>query len=210
MPNRLLLIAQSPVLRYGIRMLVESTFPPGDVAEAENGLDVYGMARRFAPDLAIIQDALPGVTGMIAARMIQQLSAATRVIVLADDTELAERSAGGRQGVDALLPMGIEPVDFADVIRMFERTAAATGAEPIPALEIALLDGIARGMSPDAVALAAATPAERIETALAALMIRFKAVDCAGIVAGAVRRGWIDPQAQLPGAAPAISFAVAG
>ena len=208
-PNRLLLIAQSPVLRYGIQTLVESTWQVGDVAEAENSLEVYGLARRFAPDLAIVQDALPGVTGMISARMIQQLSASTRVIVLADDVELAERAAGGRQGVDALLPMAIEPIDLADVIRKFEHAPVATSAAQVPALEIALLDGIARGLTPEAVAEAISTPGVMIERALASLMLRFEAADCAGIVAGAIRRGWIDPQAKLPGGVPAISFAVA-
>lgn len=208
-PNRLLLIAQSPVLRYGIQTLVESNGPVGEVAEAGNALDVYGIAPRFAPDLVIVQDALPGVTGMLSARMIRQLTPATHVIVLADDVELAERAAGGTDSVDALLPMAIEPDELTETIRRFERAESETPMDDVPALEIALLDGLARGMSLQAIAAAIDASHDALADGLRALLARFDASNRAELFANVVRRGWIDPHVQPPAASPPISFAVA-
>ncbi len=208
-PNRLLLVAQSPVLRYGIQILVESTWALGAVAEAENTLEVYRLAARFAPDLAIVQDALPGVTGIISARLIRQLSPETRVIVLADKPDVASRAAGELHGVDALLPTAIEPDDLTEAVRGLERTRPGASKGDIPAIQIALLDGLSRGMSLGAIAAATGAAVESLNDGFASLLTRFEASDVTSLIVNAIRRGWIDPQAQLPGAGPTIGFAVA-
>jgi DNA-binding NarL/FixJ family response regulator len=208
-PNRLLLIAQSPVLRFGIQILVEASCPVGEIAEAENALDVFGAVPRFAPDLVIMQDALPGVTGMVSAGMIRQLAPDACVIVLADDIELAERVAGGTLAVDALLPTAIEPDDLTEAIREFDGETAASSPDQAPALEIAVLDGIARGISLETIAAKIDRPYESIAHAVQRLLVRFNAHDVAELIAAAVRRGWIDPHTQLPDRRDTVSFAVA-
>jgi DNA-binding NarL/FixJ family response regulator len=208
-PNRLLLIARSPVFRFGIQILVESSCRVGEIAEAENTLDVYTAASRFGPDLVIMQDALPGVTGMTSARMIRQLTPAARVIVLADNVELAERTAGGTFAVDALLPTAIEPDDLTEAIRRFDGGSVNSSADQASALEIAVLDGIAREISLEAIAAKIESSHESIANAFQKLLARFNARDGAELIAAAVRRGWIDPHTQLPDVRRAVSFAVA-
>ena len=208
-PNRLLLIARSPVFRFGIQILVESSCRVGEIAEAENTLDVYTTASRFGPDLVIMQDALPGVTGMTSARMIRQLAPAARVIVLADNVELAERTAGETFAVDALLPTAIEPDDLTEAIRRFDGGSVNSSVDQAPALEIAVLDGIAREISLEAIAAKIESSHESIANVFQKLLARFNARDGAELIAAAVRRGWIDPHTQLPDVRRAVSFAVA-
>jgi DNA-binding NarL/FixJ family response regulator len=208
-PNRLLLIARSPVFRFGIQILVESSCRVDEIAEAENALDVYTTASQFEPDLVIMQDALPGVTGMTSARMIRLLTPAARVIVLADNVELAERTAGGTLAVDALLPTAIEPDDLTEAIRRFDGVSVSPSEDQASALEIAVLDGIAREISFETIAAKSESSRESIANAFQKLLARFNARDGADLIAVAVRRGWIDPHTRPPGAGYAVSFAVA-
>ena len=197
------------MLRFGIRCLVESSFTVDQVAEAEHSLAAYALAPHFAPDLAIVQDALPGVTGMMSARMLRQLLPAACVIVLADNPELAARAAGDARGVDALLPTAIEPADLASAIREFERPPTAPPRIDASALEIALLDGLTRNATMESIGSMIGQPIEMLNDGLTSLLTRFEATDPASLIVNAIRRGWIDPQAQLPGAGPPVSFAVA-
>ena len=63
--HRLLLIAQSPVLRMGIKAILENVVELEHVLECGNALDAVPLLEAGAPDLVLIQDTLPGVTGQL-------------------------------------------------------------------------------------------------------------------------------------------------
>ena len=66
MQVRVLLVAQSPVLRIGLQGVLEAE-DYRIVAEAQNGLEATALASSHQPSLAVIQDALRGVSGVVAA-----------------------------------------------------------------------------------------------------------------------------------------------
>lgn len=205
-PSRLLLIAQSPVWRYALRLVVQSTWPTIESAEAGHALAAYQAVTEFEPDLTIIQDALPGVSGMIAGRMVRQLAPDGRVIVLTDDVEVALQAVGGAGGIDAVLPSAVEPDELAAAIDGF----ALARPEPprIAPLDVAVLDGVSRGLSLEAIEAGVGAGEDEIAASLAALRQQFDAMDALTLVANAVRCGWVDLHAHAPGGA-AITFAVA-
>ncbi|HKG25089.1 MAG TPA: response regulator, partial [Thermomicrobiales bacterium] len=108
MPERVLLVAQSPVLRIGIQGVIEAGEDFRIVAEAENGLQATAMAASHLPTLAIIQDALRGVSGVVVARAVRDVSPRTRIVVLTDEVDDERVVAAVVHGVDALLPAAID------------------------------------------------------------------------------------------------------
>jgi DNA-binding NarL/FixJ family response regulator len=206
----LLLIAQSPVWRYALQTVVQMDSPKIDVETADHSLAAYSVAPRFNPDLTIIQDALPGVSGMIAARMIRQIAPSSRVIVLADDVQLAIDVAGKAQSIDAVLPSASEPDDLNAAIRSFPpRVESSGGSFEATPLEIALLDGVSRGLSLEAIAAATGSSTDDLTRGLTVLHHMFGSAEPTTLVANAIRRGWIDLHVRVPGVNRPVSFAVA-
>jgi CheY-like chemotaxis protein len=206
-PSRLLLIAQSPVWRYALRMVVQSTWPQVESAEAEHALASFKTAPDFGPDLTIIQDALPGVSGLIAGRMVRQLAPEGRVIVLTDEVDVALGAVGGAGGVDAVLPSAVEPDDLAAAILGFEHLRPEV--PDVTPLDVAVLDGVSRGLSLEAIQFGTGADLADVIASLTALHRQFDSADALTLVANAVRRGWVDLHAHAPGGGAAITFAVA-
>ncbi|HEY8446238.1 MAG TPA: response regulator transcription factor [Thermomicrobiales bacterium] len=132
MRTRAVLVAQSPVLRIGIQGVLESTGDYAVVAEAENCLQATSAAIAHQPDVVLIQDALRGVAGIIAARAVREFAPRAAILVLTEDFSDRRVEAALRHGVDALLPAEIEGSALIAAIR---RTIA--GARPL--LELARL-----------------------------------------------------------------------
>ena len=159
---RLLLVAQSPVLRFGIRSVLESVVTIDAYAEASGALEAAAAARAAQPDLVVIHDALPGLTGTVAAGMLRQLLPHARIVLMSDDVEERHRAAAIRAGADSLLSMAIGPDEFASAMDGLIARSAPTQDDllvtdapatvmPTPA-QLAMLDGIARGLPVEEIA----------------------------------------------------------
>ena len=109
LPVRVLLLAQSHVLRFGIRGILDNAFTIERGAESDNALDAAAIAQPFAPNLVVIQYALPGVNGMLAARMLRDLVPSASIAILSDFTDDADIVQAVRHGAAALLSAAIEP-----------------------------------------------------------------------------------------------------
>src|SRR5688572_17996367 len=117
MPERVLLVAQSPVLRIGIQGVIEAGEDFRVIAEADNGLQATAMAASHQPTLAIIQDALRGVSGVVAARAVRDVSPRSRVVVLTDEVDDERIVAAVVHGVDSLLPAAIDSAGLVTALR---------------------------------------------------------------------------------------------
>ena len=117
MPERVLLVAQSPVLRIGIQGVIEAGEDFRVIAEADNGLQATAMAASHEPALEVIQDALRGVSGVVVARAVRDVSPRTRVAVLTDEVYDERIVAAVVHGVDALLPAAIDGGELVTALR---------------------------------------------------------------------------------------------
>src|SRR4051794_18087223 len=82
--HRLLLIAQSPVLRMGIRAILENVVEFEHVLECGNALEAVPLLEAGAPDVVLIQDTLPGVTGRLVADIARQKRPGAAIVLLVD------------------------------------------------------------------------------------------------------------------------------
>jgi len=76
---RIVIADDQTIVRQGLRALLETTPDFCVVGEAGDGLEAVALVERFEPDVLMIELALPGLSGLEAAR---RVSAQTRVVVL--------------------------------------------------------------------------------------------------------------------------------
>ena len=81
-PARILLADDHALVRRGVRLILQSEPDPTVVAEAGDGAEAVALARTHELDLAILDVAMPRMTGLQAAREISRRSPAPRILLL--------------------------------------------------------------------------------------------------------------------------------
>lgn len=79
---RVLLADDHKIVRKGFRAILARAMDIEIVAEARDGQDAIRLAKELAPDVVLMDIAMPGCDGIEAARRIQAASAAPRVVIL--------------------------------------------------------------------------------------------------------------------------------
>jgi PAS domain S-box-containing protein len=82
MSTRILLADDHPVMREGLRQFLTNLSEIEVIGEAEDGASVVEKAQELAPDLIIMDVAMPGLTGIEATRKIIQMSPTVKVLGL--------------------------------------------------------------------------------------------------------------------------------
>jgi len=86
---RVLMIDDHPIVRSGIRMLLEKAGNIEVVGEAERGNDAVNLVKRLKPDVLLLDMEMPGKTGVEVARELEAAELPVRVLALSahDDEE---------------------------------------------------------------------------------------------------------------------------
>lgn len=79
---KILLVDDHPVVRQGLRQVLEGNPEFTVVGEAADGKGALELADQLQPDVAILDLALPGLNGLEVARRIQQRQPKTRILIL--------------------------------------------------------------------------------------------------------------------------------
>jgi len=77
-----LLADDHPIVRQGLRHLLETQPDFKVVGEASDGLEASQMAERYRPDVLVVDLMMPGLNGLEVTRQVSQRSPGTRIIVL--------------------------------------------------------------------------------------------------------------------------------
>lgn len=157
-PIRLLVVDDHHLFRRGLIALLGQDTGFSVVGEAGDATAAIGLAERLRPDLVLLDNHMPGVTGIDAIAAIKAAAPAARVLMLTVSENEADLARGLRAGADGYLLKTIDTADLAASIRRVVDGDSVISPEMMGKL-VALLRGDAAAQAPAAVAPSARSPA---------------------------------------------------
>ncbi len=214
MQTTLVLADDHPIVRSGIRRILETREDFEVVGEAANGQEVVEVVHEMQPDVALVDIQMPRLSGVDATRCIAKSDPQTRVLVLSvhDSGSCVEealragaagylvKTAGLEEilrAVDAIRSGGsyLSPTVASHVLGVLSDPAERTPS-PLRALtgrERQVLQLIAEGFSSREIAEQLGVSCKTVDTHRANLMLKLDIHKVSGLVRLAVREGLVKP-----------------
>ncbi|MCD6128353.1 response regulator transcription factor [Candidatus Bipolaricaulota bacterium] len=116
MHARAVVVDDHPVVREGLRALLSEAGV--EVAgEAADGRTALAVIREVRPELAVVDVALPGLSGIELCRRIRRRLPQVQVVLISMFDEPAWRAEAARAGAAAYLLKGMAPAELVEAIR---------------------------------------------------------------------------------------------
>ena len=213
-PRRVLLADDHPLLRQGLRLIIEREPDLCVVAEAGDGREAVAQALQHRPDLAILDVAMPILNGLGAARELHKRLPDVRILMLSmHDNEqfffdALEAGADGyllKSAVDYQLidacraALRGEAAVFAGGTRALVRDyleragSGAPRADELSARELEILQLIAEGRSGRQIAEQLTISEKTVERHRSNILAKLGLRDRLELTRYAIRRGLIEP-----------------
>jgi DNA-binding NarL/FixJ family response regulator len=213
--SRILLVDDHPLVRQGLRSLLELTPDLRVVGEAASGQEALALIAQLDPDVTLLDVRMPGMDGLAVLRALRAQDPGRRVLLLTtfdDDAVVLEALRVGVQGF-LLKDVGLEPL--AEAIRKVARgetlplpatteralrsLAAAPPAafpssplpEPLTAREREVLRLMARGLSNREISLALGTAEGTVKNQASSILSKLGVRDRTRAVLRAVELGYL-------------------
>ena len=212
-PIRVVLADDHAVVRKGIREFLEASGNTRVVAEAADGEEAVALVAQHAPDVAVLDVQMPGMTGIEATRRIKAEFPAVRVLILtaydddpyifallqagasgyvlktADSDELVNAVRAVFRGESALDPAVAQKV--VQQLTSGRPLGAQATVEPLTEREIEVLDLAARGLTNKAIGQALGISDRTVQGHLANIYGKLGAGSRTEAVTEALKQGWI-------------------
>jgi two-component system, NarL family, response regulator NreC len=99
--TRIVLADDHPVVRHGVRSLLQSDADLAVIGEASDGIETVQMVEKLQPDVLVVDLMIPGLNGLEITRQVRQRSPNTRIIILsmhANEPYVLEALKNGASG----------------------------------------------------------------------------------------------------------------
>jgi two-component system nitrate/nitrite response regulator NarL len=207
---RVVIADDHPFFRDGVSRGLSRDGRVEVVAEAENGRDALDAIRRVQPDVALVDDQMPGLDGLAVVRAVVRDQLSTRVLLLSAYTESGRVFDALQEGAAGFLPKDARRSEIIEAVLKAARgetvvPASLSGglageirlrAQPAgPALserERQVLQAFARGRSIPQVAEELFIGVSTVKTHAQRLYEKLGVSDRAAAVAEAMRRGLLE------------------
>ena len=223
---RILLADDQPLIRSGIRALLEAEDDVEVVGEAADGREAVALAAEHRPDIALVDIQMPVLDGLGATRQIvaDDRLASVRVVILTNFGLDEYIFAALRAGASGFLLKDTQPAELVQALRVVMRgdsllspavtrrlisefvarppdAVAAVGMETLTGREREVVALVAHGLSNDEIADALVLSPATAKTHVSRAMIKLGARDRAQLVVFAYQAGLVAPRSagQIPG-----------
>ena len=116
-PITVLIVDDHPVVRRGLRVLLEVQDGIEVAGEAGDGATALALAAEHAPDVILLDLKLPGMDGIAVLGELRARDSAARVLVLTSATDPASASLAVRSGAAGVLYKDVDPDALVRAIR---------------------------------------------------------------------------------------------
>jgi len=116
-PISVLIVDDHPVVRRGLRVLLEVQDGIAVAGEAGDGAAALALAAEHAPDVILLDLKLPGMDGIAVLGELKARDSAARVLVLTSATEPASASLALRSGAAGVVYKDVDPDALVRAIR---------------------------------------------------------------------------------------------
>jgi DNA-binding NarL/FixJ family response regulator len=208
-PVRVLVADDEPLVRSGLRLILDAEPGLEVVGEAGDGAQAVELARTLRPDVVCMDVRMPGVDGLRATELVLRLPDPPRVLVVTtfehDGYVLDALTVGAsgfllkRAGADEMVQavrtvaVGqslLYPQALRDLVRTRQR--ATTGAPVLTPREREVLGLVAEGMTNAEIATALVVGVETVRTHVASVLAKLQARDRTQAVVLGYRAGLVD------------------
>jgi two-component system response regulator NreC len=107
-----------PVVRQGLRGILETTPELCVVGEAGDGLDTVRLVGRLQPDVLILDIVMPGLSGLDVLPVVRQRSPRTRIIIFSMYSSEDFVLQALRNGAVAYVLKGCDPAEVIEAVRL--------------------------------------------------------------------------------------------
>jgi len=206
---RVLLTDDHPVVRSGVRTLLENAPDITVVAEAGNGLEVIPLVIQWQPDVLILDMKLPGLSGVEVAQQLKSMKSSVRILGFSahDDacfvrTLLLNGAAGYLLKEEAadIVVEAVRSIARGESGWYSRRAAAKLGTwlqqdheqvHPITARELDVLSLLVAGKTNNEIASALAISEKTVEKHMRSLFTKFDAPSRVAAAVYAVQKGLV-------------------
>jgi len=194
-----LIVDDHPVVRQGLRALLEVQDDMTVAGEAGDGPTAISLAESLRPDIVLLDLKLPGMDGVAVLRPLR--AAGLRVLVLTSATEPSTAAAAVRAGAAGVVYKDIDPAALVRAIRAVHdgnvllapeaigSLVRGSRADTLTAREREVLDGIADGRSNREIARLLRVSEKTVKAHVSAVLAKLGVQDRTQAALYAVRHG---------------------
>jgi DNA-binding NarL/FixJ family response regulator len=194
-----LIVDDHPVVRQGLRALLEVQDDMTVAGEAGDGPAAISLAESLRPDIVLLDLKLPGMDGVAVLRPLR--AAGLRVLVLTSATEPSAAAAAVRAGAAGVVYKDIDPAALVRAIRAVHdgnvllapeaigSLVRGSRADTLTAREREVLDGIADGKSNREIARLLRVSEKTVKAHVSAVLAKLGVQDRTQAAVYAVRHG---------------------
>jgi two-component system, NarL family, response regulator NreC len=210
MPIRILLADDHVMVRQGLRVLLEQAGMVV-IGEASDGQEALRLAHEHAPDVAVLDLAMPSLNGLETARRLRETLPQTKIVLLTMHTEepyVLEALQAGAVGYvlktqaagdivqairDALQGAIYLSSRVAHTVVQAYLTRSSLSPDPLTSREREIVQRIAEGQTTKEIASALGLSVKTVESHRSSLMRKLDIHETATLVRYAIRRGLTTP-----------------
>jgi DNA-binding NarL/FixJ family response regulator len=193
------------IVRSGLKMLIDRQGGMNVVAEAEDGVDAVAAAQRSRPDVAILDVAMPRMTGIQAAREIRAHCPDTAVLLLSmhdDERYVHDALRAGASGYVLKRQADAELIEAVRSVAAGGRFISALpgldldgnyDADPLTPRELDVVKLIAEAYTNRQIAEILSVSEKTVESHRANVLSKLGMRDRVELVRYAIKRGLIEP-----------------
>jgi DNA-binding NarL/FixJ family response regulator len=213
---KVLLVDDEPLIRTGLRAILDAEPDLSVVGEADDGAAVAPLVRRLRPDVVVMDIRMPGVDGIEATgRILAHVDAPPPILILTTFEHDDHVFEALRAGASGFLLKRAEPAELVRAIRLLaegdsllfpaaiRRLAARQAPAPrdldLTAREAEILRAMARGLSNAEIAEELVVSLETVKTHVSAILTKLGARDRTQAVIRAYDSGFVSPSREGDG-----------